>query len=152
MNAVLLEQTASHLTRQTLRWDRRLRFATSLIWIPRALIVGQLIGVAVALVSRLRPWLLPEQIAVVAAVAIAMAGIGSAALIWLWPRTITHQARYFDRRFGLKERISTALELAGGAIPLPDHLAERQLTDAVNAARRVDLVSRLPLRIRWMEI
>jgi hypothetical protein len=152
MNAVLLEQTATQLTRQTLRWDRRLRLATSLVWVPRGLMVGLLVGIVVAVISRLRLWLLPEQIAQIAVAALMCCGAGLLALIWLWPRSKTHRARYFDYRLGLKERISTALELSGGLIPLPAQLAERQLTDAVNAARRVDLTAHLPLRIHWREI
>jgi hypothetical protein len=152
MNAILLEQTTAQLTHQTTRWDRRLRLATSLIWVPRGLIVGLLAGVVVALIARLRPWLLPEQIAMIAAAAIIVSGTGVLALIWLWPRSKTHRARYFDQRFGLKERVSTALELTGGLLPFSEHLAERQLTDAVNSARRVNVAARLPLRVVWRDI
>jgi hypothetical protein len=152
MNAVLLEQTATQLTRQTLRWDRRLRLATSLVWVPRGLMVGLFVGIVVALISRLRLWLLPEQIAQIAVAVLVCCGVGTVALIWLWPRSKTHRARYFDYRFGLKERVSTALELSGGLIPLPDQLAEHQLTDAVRAAHRVDLRARLPLRVHVREM
>jgi hypothetical protein len=152
MNAVLLEQTATQLTRQTLRWDRRLRLATSLVWVPRGLMVGLFVGIVVAVISRLRLWLLPEQIAQITVAVVVCCGVGMSALIWLWPRSKTHRAQYFDYRFGLKERVSTALELSGGLIPLPDRLAERQLTDAVSAARRVDLTARLPLRVHGREI
>jgi uncharacterized membrane-anchored protein YhcB (DUF1043 family) len=152
MNAVLLEQTTVQLTRQTSRWDRRLRLATSLIWVPRGLMVGLIAGIVVALISRLRPWLLPEQIAVIAGVALAISGIGALGLIWLWPRSKTQRARYFDQRFGLKERISTALELAGGLLPYSGRLAERQLTDAVGSAQGVNMAARLPLRVYWREI
>jgi hypothetical protein len=152
MNTVMLEQTATHLTRQTSRWDRRLRLVTSLVWIPRGLMIGLLVGISVAVVSRLRPWLLPEQIAGIAGIALIVSGIGAAAAIWLWPRSTTHRARYFDRRFGLKERISTALELSGGVIPLPESLAERQLNDAVNTARKVNLAAHLPMRVYWREM
>jgi hypothetical protein len=152
MNAVLLEQTTVQLTRQTSRWDRRLRLANSLIWVPRGLMVGLMAGIVVALISRLRPWLLPGQIALVAVVVLAVSGIGALALIWLWPRSKTHRARYFDQRFGLKERISTALELAGGLLPYSDHLGEHQLADAVSSAQNVNLAVRLPLRVYWREI
>jgi hypothetical protein len=152
MNAVLLEQTTVQLTRQTSRWDRRLRLSASLIWVPRGLMVGLVAGIVVALISRLRPWLLPEQIVVIASVALAISGIAALGLIWLWPRSKTQRARYFDQRFGLKERISTALELAAGLLPYSDQLGERQLNDAVGSAQGVNLAARLPLRVYWREI
>jgi hypothetical protein len=152
MNAVLLEQTTVQLTRQTSRWDRRLRLATSLIWVPRGLMAGLIAGIVVALISRLRPWLLPEQIAVIAGVALAISGVGALGLIWLVPRSRTQRARYFDQRFGLKERISTALELAAGLLPYSGQLAERQLNDAVGSAQGVNVAARLPLRVHWREI
>ncbi len=36
--------------------------------------VGLMIGIVVAVISRLRPWLLPEQIALVAVVALVVSG------------------------------------------------------------------------------
>jgi len=152
VNAVLLEQTTSHLTRQVRRWDRRLRAVESLVWVPRGLILGLIAGVVVALIARMRPWLLPEQVAGIAAVAVALGVAGALAAVWVWPRSTAKVARHFDRRFALRERISTALELAAGVIPYPDHLAEWQLSDATRAAQSVDVSAVLPARVRWREI
>ncbi len=152
MNAVLLEQTGMHLTRQVRRWDRRLRVATSLIWGPRGIMAGVAVGVVVAILSRLSPWLLPEEIAWVTAGAVLIILSGVLGFVWLWPRSVTENARYFDHRFGLKERTSTALELIGGSIQVSPHLSELQLSDAVDAARRVRSGQHLPLRLRWWEI
>ncbi len=152
MNAVLLEQTTSHLTRQVRRWDRRLRAVESLVWVPRGLILGLIAGVVVALIARMRPWLLPEQVAGIAAVAVALSVVMALAAVWVWPRSTAQVARHFDRRFALRERISTALELAAGVIPYPDHLAEWQLSDATRAAQSVDVSAVLPARVRWREI
>ena len=152
MNAVLLEQTTRHLTRQVRRWDRRLRVVESLVWVPRGLIVGLVAGVIVASAARMRPWLLPEQVAGIAAVAIALGAVAALAAVWAWPRSTAKVARHFDRRFALRERISTALELAAGVIPYPDHLAERQLSDATQAAQGVNAAAYLPARVRWREI
>jgi hypothetical protein len=84
MNAVALEQTGLHLARQVRRWDRRLRLVASLVWGPRGLMVGLAVGVVIAMVSRLRPWLLPEEIAWATAGAVAISLGGPLALIWLW--------------------------------------------------------------------
>ncbi len=151
-SAVLLEQTAIHLTRQTQRWDRRRRSVSSLLWVPRAVIAGLVFGIVLALIARMRPWLLPEQIALITGIGMLLIVAGALGAIWLWPRSTAYQARYYDYRFGLKERISTALELSAGLIPLPAALAERQLSDAVEAARRVNVSARLPARVRVREL
>lgn len=152
MNAILLEQTVNHLTRQVRYWDRRLRLAESVVWVPRGLMLGLVIGIVAAVISRLRPWLFSDEIALATAVITVLSGAGVLAVVWLWPRSTAHAARYFDYRFGLRERISTALELSGGVIPYPDRLAERQLSDAVGTARKVDLRALLPLRARGWEL
>ncbi|NDJ78544.1 MAG: hypothetical protein GYB65_20020 [Chloroflexi bacterium] len=152
MNTLLLEQSATHLTRHTRRWDRRLRLVRCLVWGPRSLIFSLAVGVMIALMARLRPWLLPEEIALITGGVAAASLVSTLVLIWVWPRSTTTLARYFDRRFDLKERISTALELAGGTIPLPISLGERQLSDAVGAANRVNTARVLPLRVRVWEV
>ncbi len=152
MNAIILQQTATHLSRQTRRWDRRLRLVTSTIWLPRGMIVGLLIGIAVAIISRLRPWLLPDEIALVAVSAVALSSLSALATVWVWPRSLARNARFFDLLFDLKERVSTALEVSGGLIPIPETLAEHQLNDAVSAARKVDVRARLPFQVRFWEL
>ena len=152
MSTVPFQQTALHLSRQTRRWDRRLRLVMSAIWLPRGLIVGLLIGIALAGISRLRPWLLPDQIALASATAVTMCGVGVLIAVWGWPRSTARNARFFDRLFDLKERVSTALELAGGVIPVPEILVERQLNDAVVAARKVDASEQLPFQARFWEV
>ncbi|NLX08036.1 MAG: hypothetical protein GXY36_00110 [Chloroflexi bacterium] len=152
MNATILEQTATHLTRQVRRWDRRLRLAQTALWLPRALIAGLALAVIVAAVAWVRPWLLPEQVAQAAGGLILGAALIALGVIWLRPQPVERQARYFDRRFALGERVSTALELTGGVIPLPERLAERQLLDASGVAQRVNAAAWLPLRVRWREL
>lgn len=152
MNTIVLDQTANFLARQVRRWDQRLRLLTSLVWVPRAVIVGLTFGVMLALLARLRPWLLPEQIAAYTVLVTLGSMLVTLVVIWLWPRSVAASARRFDYRFGLQERVSTALELTAGAIPLPDELGERQLDDAVNAAGGVNMRARLPLRVRWGEL
>jgi hypothetical protein len=152
MNAVILQQTATHLSRQTRRWDRRLRLVMSAIWLPRGVIAGLVIGLIVAIVSRLRPWLLPDEIALMSLIAVALCGLGALVAVWGWPRSVARSACFFDRLFDLKERVSTALELTGGLIPVPERLTEHQLNDAVTAARNVDVRERLPIRVQFWEL
>lgn len=152
MNAVVLKQTAHRLTYEVRRWDRRLRLVESLVWVPRAMIAALALSVLVAVVARLRPWLLPGEIARVALLALVITTGTALAVIWLWPRSTVRGARYFDHRFKLQERISTALELSSGLLPAADRLAEYQLHDAVERTRAINLADWLPLRLRWREI
>ena len=66
MDVAIFHQTAAHLTHKTRHWDRRLRLITSLIWLPRGLIGGVLIGLVVTTMAWLRPLLMPEQLAFIA--------------------------------------------------------------------------------------
>lgn len=152
MNAIALQQAANYLTRQVQRWERRRRVLASVVWGPRALIVGLLVSITIALVARMRPWLLAETTALYAALACGVTLVVALSVVWLWPRPLPQSAQHFDVRFGLKERISTALELARGALSAPGELGDLQLRDAVGAADRVNVRAALPLRVRWVEL
>lgn len=152
MSAVSFEQAGKYLSRRVQQWDRRLRVAASVLWGPRGIIAGLVIATGTALVARTRPWLLPDQVILVAVAAVAAGLAAALVLVWAWPRSVRHNARYFDRRFGLKERVSTALELTGGAIAQSGPLGERQLVDAIDHANRVNAAAYLPLRVRRWEI
>ncbi len=152
MNITAISHTSVHLTRQTIRWDRRLRLVRSLLLGPRAIIAGLVIGVIIAAVARMRPWLLPAEVALLTAGITGASLAITLALVWLWPHPVMQAARYFDYRFDLKERVSTALELAAGILPYSQELGDRQLDDAITAANRVRLEAVLPLRMRISDI
>ncbi len=153
MNATLLEQTSTRLTSEVRHWDRRLRLVQSLLWGPRGMMAGLIVTIGIAVLSRTRPWLLPKDIAFIAVGLIAAGCVLALAAVWFWPPHATHRrARYFDRKFDLKERVSTALEVTNGVLPLPSGLVEHQLSDAVQRAQRVDVQAKLPFRVRVAEI
>ncbi|MCB9438239.1 MAG: hypothetical protein H6673_14785 [Anaerolineales bacterium] len=134
------------------RWNNRLRLTRTVVWLPRGLLIGVLVGLMIATISRLRPWLLPEQILQNALVAVGIMGVLTLVTIWLWPRPARTAAQEFDRRFNLKERISTALEITSGLITAPPMFAERQLEDARVAANRVEANHHLPVKVNWLEV
>lgn len=152
MSTILFEQTSRTLTRELSRWNRRLSLTRSALWGPRGVIAGLALGTGAALISRMRPWLLPEQIAW--GTGVFTLGLLWVLFAWLWlkPQAPQRLARYFDRRFALQERTSTALEITRGTIPAPPALLERQLNDAVDRASAVNARAYLPVRVRWLEL
>ncbi|HTY09135.1 MAG TPA: hypothetical protein VMF29_08220 [Candidatus Edwardsbacteria bacterium] len=131
-------------------WDMRLRATQSLIWLPRGMVGGLIVALILAVVSRFRP-LLDRASLTVLGIALPLIG-GAAALlaVWLWRRSALSNARRFDQIFGLRERISTALELSQGALPIEsDLIARRQVAQAAQVAGRVKAGKHLPLRLDW---
>ncbi len=137
------------LARLLQRWERRQRWQRTWLWLPRSLLPGLALTLALALWTRLRfaapteRWLLPGALLV---------GAGLLALlaqIWLRPRPLLPLARKFEQLFALNERLSTALELGAGRIRSSAGLAARQVADAQERAREVNAAAQLPLRSDW---
>jgi tetratricopeptide (TPR) repeat protein len=149
----MLRETAQQLLNLLSRWDRRQRVQQSLIWLPRGLMAGIAAGIALAVVARLQPLLMPEQIALIGGVGLVLGGLIALAIIWLRQHDAVALARHFDDLFDLKERISTALEMTTGRIQSPNaEITNRQVDDALTRAQRIDARSYLPLRIRWRDV
>ncbi len=143
---------ARRLVRYVRRWNRRARLVEIARWGLRALVLGLGFGCSLAFGARLHPWLLPEQVVQLSVTFTLALLLGTLGAVWVrLPRGLLPQARYFDRRFRLAERVSTALELEqrGG---VPPQVGTRQLTDALRAAERVNVRAQLPLRVRKAEI
>lgn len=129
------------------RWHGRSRVRDGLIWLPRGVLVGLLLAVVVATVARIRPFLDNNEVGYVA-LGLGVAGLLISAIVFLMQRsTLTQQARFADRQFGLQERVSTAVEIHDGQLTVPALLAEQQLADTLAAIRPVDVKRDLPLRL-----
>src|SRR5262245_29179960 len=113
---MILQQRQGEFQQVIRAWDRRLRLQQSLVWLPRSLLPALVLGVVLAVMSRLRPWLLAGQIALATAVALVAGLLLMLLVVWLWRRSTLSAARRFDVQFSLKERMSTALELMDGRI------------------------------------
>ncbi len=147
--------TGSELQRihSTLRaWDTRLRLRHSLEWLPRGLAGGLLAAGLLAVAARLWP-IAPHRTLIEISAALALLGMVSVMIgVWVWQRSALAVARRFDALLGLKERLSTALEVAEGRLPIEsDRLAAAQRRDAVHAAASADPRRALPLRVDWRE-
>lgn len=143
----LLQENTLALTGIVRGWDRRLRLSQMLLWFPRSLLPGLAAGLVLAVVSRLRPWLLPQQIALVTVALVALGIVIFTLGVWLWRRPALTSARRFDVQFELDERVSTALELGSGVIRSSDELIERQLADARTHASAVKVRDYIPLEL-----
>ncbi len=133
-------------------WDTRLRVVQSVIWAPRGLGIGLALGLVLAVAARLWP-LVTRVMLIPFLVLLSLIGLVAALIgVWLWKRSTLDMAHRFDRAFALKERMSTAVELATGRLPVEsEHLADRQYHQAVRVASRVRPSEGLPLRADWRE-
>ncbi len=130
------------------RWDARRRQETLLLWLPRAVTAGLLVGLIVALAARAQPLLTATEIALLAAGFVLIATAVTAIAVFVRRRSPAERARFADRRFGLRERATAAVEIHAGQHDVPPALAARQLHDALAAADAVDVQRQMPLTTR----
>src|ERR1700694_67468 len=74
-------------------WERRLRLTQSVIWLPRGVFGGLILVLMLAIVARLRPWLLPVQIAELGASLTLIAGATTLLAVWVLPRATLRSAQ-----------------------------------------------------------
>lgn len=132
-------------------WDRRRRQQQTVAWLARSLMPGLLLGVILALLSRVFPLFENGQIALLSLIALLLGAAALVGVVWLWPRSPLDAARGFDQTFGLQERVSTALELLEGRIRAADVLVLRQVEDAYAQAHSIRAEALLPLSVRRMD-
>jgi membrane protein involved in colicin uptake len=138
MAAVTAPELTADLSARVRGWERRWRWRVVLEWLPRVLAPGLLTAALLAIYSRLQPGV-PNS--TVLAVAVGGAAFGALVLmvgVMLRRRVPVEIARRFDQRFGLQERVSTALELSGGVIHADLTLSGQQMDDARAAAAAID--------------
>ncbi len=140
----------TELNQQLNRWLRRYRWQRAVRWSPRGAALALAVALGLTLIAVLRSLLLQDEFVAMAIGLMLMGLIGAAAAGWVWPLDRWAAARWFDQHFGLSERVSTALELAQ-ADRFSGELEQRQLQDAVAAARRVDVRQQLPLKIKRVD-
>ena len=150
-----MNERFEELTQQLRKWNGRRRMRDGLLWLPRGLLAGLLLGVVVATAARFRPLLTNAEVGLVAG-GLGLVGLLAVALILLLRRfDLLQQARFADRQFLLKERASTAVEIHTNQLEAPPTLAELQLNDTLTAAQRVDAKAMLPFKVNrqdWLII
>lgn len=134
------------------RWNNRLRLTRLFVWVPRGLLVGVIISLAIATASRLYPWLVKDELIRLSLMIGAASAVLSVVAVWFWPRPLAKSARHFDQHFGLQERLSTAVELSNGQIDAPQMMMDYQMEDTRRIANGVQAKRFLPVEINWPEI
>ncbi|MBC7815050.1 MAG: hypothetical protein H7175_28085, partial [Burkholderiales bacterium] len=143
------ENRQSEFERLVRGWDRRWRGRQALLWLPLSITPGLMLGIVLALISRIRPFLLSDQILMITGAAVVIGLVGTQLYVWLRPLPSIIAARRFDQLFGLQERVSTALELLAGRITSVDELMRPQLDDAWERARLVNPREKIPFILQW---
>ena len=134
------------------RWENRYELSVLTKTVPRSLIVASLIGLIICVVGYLHFRLRPEQLALINGAILGLSFLLNLVNTLLFPRPRQLQARYFDIEFGLRERISTALELLSGRIQTHPEIEAQQIADALAHARRINAREAIPLDFRPREM
>lgn len=137
-----------HATRRRLRQQEGLK----LIW--RALGVGLAATLLLVALGRIRPLAWPGVLALIGAGFTLMGLLAALAYAWLRPRPEIAVARLLDRRLGLDERLSTALELMAGRHAVPAQILRAQLADTQAHLAAFEPALAFPLRRdrRWLAL
>lgn len=133
-----------------LAWSRRARLQRSVGLVFFGLACGLGLALLVVLASRVVP-LMDTSVLIALSVTLAFIGL-IVAVAYPWLRHMRTQliqwARTFDQRFGLQERISTALEINDGDLAIKsDLLRNVQRQDANRTADAFDTKRLLPLKL-----
>lgn len=136
---------------QWLRWHRTRR---AWYWAHVGLVLGLVASFLLGSLGIGREWLLSREFFYLIG---ALSGLGlalGASSAYVWPIQRSTMAHFFDRHFGLEERLSTALELIASELDSNQddsqyfhELSERQLDDTLQAAKTIDPQKYLPLRL-----
>lgn len=131
-----------------------------LIWTGRGLATGAGSAVVFAILAVGTQRVLPREF-VIGAMVLALFGLLAGAILgYFWVVPPDKAARFYDRQFLLKERLSTAVEndLPSESVPTVERkpseptLIQLQLEDTIRAAHNIDQKKGYPLKVPIREI
>ena len=128
---------------------RVLKLQQIVTWTVRLLLVGLALDCLWLAGSRVLPYIVPT--AILPAVPLGLAALGALTLMF-WRPSMAYLARRADRQLGLKERLTTAVELQTRTEDFSPRLAELQLRDTVTHFRRVEPLEAFPIRVAFREL
>ena len=133
------------------QYERRLLSKT----LPRAMIAALFISLMAGIIAYTQFRWLAKDFALMALVICGVSVLVNLLYTLLFPRPRHIRARYFDIEFGLKERVSTALELLEGRIQTGAEIESAQIADALAQARQIDARDSITLDFRrgeWLTL
>ena len=148
----MIQADFAQIEQELTKWNGRRRLQAMLIWGPRGLIGGLCVALVLAILLGFRPLLTNSEIGYAALIC---GGIGLAAgLLFATLRrySLHQQAIYADLQFGLRERVTSALELHEGKIDAPAEMRRFQLEDTLSIVKRVDAAKGIPLTFDSQEL
>ncbi len=144
---MMINADFSQVKQELKAWNGRRRLQALLVWGPRGLMAGLTVALILALISRFRPFMTNREIGFAAVVCAVVGLLGGISYALLRRYTIRDQAIYADRQFGLRERVTSALELHEGKIDAPAEIRRFQLQDTLNSMKQVDVNQSIPLTL-----
>lgn len=126
---------------------RILKLQLAVTWFFRLAALGLLADCFWLAASRFMPISVPAHALLIPPGVLAIAGLIISAF---WRLPMEHVARRTDLALGLKERLTTALELQRR--PEPHPLAPLQLRDTIDHVRRIEPLDAFPLRLPGREL
>jgi hypothetical protein len=149
----MIDQQAHHqLASRLALWEKHRRLVEGAIWVPRGILTGLMVSAVVALLARLWPLFSNREVGYLAALLGFTGAVIGLLVVLIRRRTVAEKARFADRRFGLAERISAAVEISTGFLVTSKTLAREQLADTLQAMDRVNVGEYLPVRPDRREI
>ncbi|KAA3645641.1 MAG: hypothetical protein DWQ07_11920 [Chloroflexi bacterium] len=133
-------------------WTRRHRIQRALVWTWRGILAGGLLGLILGIVFLFRGQIVANELIALVLAAGFLVMLLAGLLAYTWQFTANQAARYFDRELKLKERVSTALELAALDEHTANELFDRQQANALSAVTQIDIKKEMPVRMDWREL
>jgi hypothetical protein len=127
--------------------SRVLKLQLSVVWFFRCSALGLVIDAGLLAAARFTPLALQPAALVLPPAILGLFGLIAA---FIWPLPVVDVARLADRRLGLKERLTTALELQLKRDQHP--LTGLQLHDAVEQVRHIEPLEAFPVRLPIREL
>jgi hypothetical protein len=140
--------TINNLSQTLGQWIRWMRLQRALTWSLRGLAAALGLSLLIGGVGLYQAKLLKQEFLALILFCVVALPVAFAIAAYFWRIQIMPAARYFDRAFHLKERVSTALELQNESHSAD--MIQKQLDDAVRVSRKVKPSRDLPLQVgKW---
>ena len=148
-----MSQTKISLVKEYLNtWTRWYRMQRALVWAWRGVLAGGLLGLLLGIMFLFQGRIVANELIALVLGASFLIMLLAGLLAYSWQFPVNQAARYFDKQLNLKERVSTALELAALDVETEIELMERQQTNTLSVVTQVDIKGEMPIRMDWREL